>query len=36
MAVVNNKVIAEYETGKKVREAKIQSLDVYKPASKTN
>ena len=36
MAVVNNKVIADYETGKKVREAKIQSLDVYKPVSKTN
>ena len=36
MAVVNNKISSDYQTGKKVREAKIQSLDVYKPVSKTS
>ncbi|TAJ98210.1 (2Fe-2S)-binding protein [bacterium] len=35
MAVVNNKISADYQAGKKVREAKIQSLDVYEPVFKT-
>jgi carbon-monoxide dehydrogenase small subunit len=36
MAVVNNKVNAESQADKRGREAKIQSLGVYKPVSKTN
>ena len=36
MAVVNNQVTTEPRAGKPVHEAKIQSLGVYKPVSKTN
>jgi carbon-monoxide dehydrogenase small subunit len=36
MAVVNDKVSAGHQPDKKSREAKIQSLGVYKPVSKTN
>jgi xanthine dehydrogenase iron-sulfur cluster and FAD-binding subunit A len=36
MAVVNDKVSAGHQPDKKSREAKIQSLGVYKPLSKTN
>jgi len=36
MAVVENKVTATRQAGKPAREAKIQSLGVYKPVSKTN
>jgi carbon-monoxide dehydrogenase small subunit len=35
MAVVNNQVTTEPRAGKPAHEAKIQSLGVYKPASKT-
>ncbi|MGH7766579.1 MAG: (2Fe-2S)-binding protein [Candidatus Binatia bacterium] len=36
MAVVNNKVSTSRQAGKPAREAKIQSLGVYKQVSKTN
>ena len=36
MAVVNNKVTMNQPAAKPAREAKIQSLGVYKPVSKTN
>ena len=36
MAVVNNKVTSGHPVAKPAHEAKIQSLGVYKPASKTN
>ena len=36
MAVVNNKVTSGHPVAKPAREAKIQSLGVYKPVSKTN
>jgi carbon-monoxide dehydrogenase small subunit len=36
MAVVNNKITVGRQAGKPAREAKIQSLGVYKPASKTD
>jgi len=36
MAVVNNKVATDHPAAKSAREAKIQSLGVYRPASKTD
>ncbi|MGH7830494.1 MAG: (2Fe-2S)-binding protein [Candidatus Binatia bacterium] len=36
MAVVNNKITADQQAGKPTREAKIQSLGVYRPASTTD
>ena len=36
MAVVNKKINVDDQAAKKLREAKIQSLDVYKPVSKTD
>jgi xanthine dehydrogenase iron-sulfur cluster and FAD-binding subunit A len=36
MAVVNNKITPNFQFRKKEHEAKIQSLDVYKPVAKTD
>jgi carbon-monoxide dehydrogenase small subunit len=36
MAVVNNKITPNFQFRKKQQEAKIQSLDVYKPVAKTD
>ena len=36
MAVVNNKITTDHPAAKSAHEAKIQSLGIYKPVSKTN
>ena len=36
MAVVNNKISPDFQFRKKEQQAKIQSLDVYKPVARTD